>query len=105
MDRKAAGAAVVTAEEVTKALKGRIATQEEEKVLRMRYGSKVETSMPLGRAAGDNEELGDELLLIEMQLFKAMKARRSAGLKVAPAPGARNAAKDKIVRALKTKKK
>ena len=101
MDRKAA---VVTAEEVTTALKSRVANQEEEKVLRMRYGSKVETRAPLPRAAGDNEELGDELLLIEMQLFKAMKAKRGPALAVAPAP-ARSAAKDKIVRALKTKKK
>ena len=42
-------------------------------------------------------------LLIEMQLFKAMKAKRA--LAMAPAPSARNAAKDKIVRSLKTKKK
>ncbi|MBS1150820.1 MAG: hypothetical protein H6Q89_2518 [Myxococcaceae bacterium] len=103
MERKGSNAAVVTAEEVTTALKGRIATQEEEKVLRMRYGSKVETGLPLPKAAGTNEELGDELLLIEMQLFRAMKARR--GLSVAPAPVTRNAAKDKIVRSLKSKKK
>ena len=103
MDRKGSNAAVMTAEEVTTALKGRIATQEEEKVLRMRYGSKVETGMPLPKAAGNNEELGDELLLIEMQLFRAMKAKR--GLSMAPAPATRNAAKDKIVRSLKTKKK
>lgn len=103
MERKTSNAAVVTAEEVTTALKGRVATQEEEKVLRMRYGSKVETGMPLPRAAGANDELADELLVIEMQLFRAMKARR--GLAVAPAPTARNSAKDKIVRALKSKKK
>ena len=102
MDRKASNAAVVTAEEVTTALKGRVATQEEEKVLRMRYGSKVETGMPLPKAAGNNEELGDELLLIEMQLFKAMKARRTGPVLV---PSLRNAAKDKIVRSLKAKKK
>ena len=55
MERKGNSAAVVTAEEVATALKGRVATQEEEKVLRMRYGAKVETRAPLGRAAGDNE--------------------------------------------------
>ena len=104
MDRKSSNAAVVTAEEVTTALKGgRVATQEEEKVLRMRYGSKVETGMPLPKAAGNNEELADELLVIEMQLFRAMKAKR--GLTVAPAMAPRNAAKDKIVRSLKAKKK
>lgn len=101
MDRKAA---VVTAEEVTTALKGRVGTQEEEKVLRMRYGAKVDTRAPLPKAAGDNEELGDELLLIEMQLFRAMKAKRGAPLSVVPAP-ARSATKSKIVSALKTKKK
>ncbi len=103
MERKAGSAAVVTAEEVTTALKsGRVGTQEEQKVLRMRYGAKVETRAPLGRAAGDNEELADELLLIEMQLFKAMKAKRTGPVAV---PSSRNAAKDKIVRSLKTKKK
>jgi hypothetical protein len=102
MERKGGNAAVVTAEEVTTALKGRIGTQEEEKVLRMRYGARVDTQAPLARAAGDNQDLADELLVIEMQLFKAMKAKR-AGLVAAPT--ARNAAKDKIVRALKTKKK
>ena len=30
----------------------------------MRYGSKVETGMPLPKAAGNNQELGDELLLL-----------------------------------------
>lgn len=102
MDRKASNAAVMTAEQVTMALKARVGTQEEEKVLRMRYGSRVETGAPLPRAAGNNEELGDELLLIEMQLFKAMKAKRAP---MASAPAARNQAKDKIVRMLKTKKK
>ena len=102
MERKGGSAAVVTAEAVTTALKGRVATQEEEKVLRMRYGAKVETRSPLARAAGDNEELADELLLIELQLFKAMKAKRAGPVAV---PSIRNAAKDKIVRSLKTKKK
>ena len=102
MDRKGGSAAVVTAEQVTTALKGRVGTQEEEKVLRMRYGAKVETRAPLGRAAGDNEELADELLLIELQLFKAMKAKRTGPVAV---PAVRNATKDKILRSLKTKKK
>lgn len=102
MERKGGNAAVVTAEEVTTALKGRVATQEEEKVLRMRHGARVETGAPLARAAGANEELADELLLIEMQLFKAMRARRTGPVAV---PSIRNAAKDKIVRSLKTRKK
>ncbi len=102
MERKSGSAAVVTAEEVTTALKGRVATQEEEKVLRMRHGARVDLREPLPRAAGTNAELGDELLVIEMQLFRAMKAKRAGPAAV---PSVRNAAKDKIVRSLKTKKK
>ncbi len=107
MDRKSSNAAVVTTEEVTTALNNsRVATQEEEKTLRMRYGSKVELGRPLPKAAGNNEELGDELLLIEMQLFRAMKAKRAGVAQAAaPAPTTRNAAKSKIVASLKSKKK
>ncbi len=108
MDRKSSNAAVVTTEEVTTALNSnsRVATQEEEKTLRMRYGSKVELGRPLPKAAGNNEELGDELLLIEMQLFRAMKAKRAGVAQAAaPSPTQRNAAKNKIVAALKSKKK
>ena len=101
MERKTA---VVTAAEVAVALgKVRTVTSEEEKALRMRHGAKVELNAPLARAAGDNAELQDELLLIEMQLMRAMKARNSPP----PAPMqalARNAHKDKIVRALRKKK-
>lgn len=99
MERKAA---VVTAEEVTTAL-GRVktVTSEEEKALRMKYGSKVDIKAPLARAAEGNAELADELLVIEMQLLKAMKARQKVPSVL---PMARNASKDKIVRALRKKK-
>lgn len=95
MERKTT---VVTAAEVAVAL-GRVktVTSEEEKALRMRHGAKVELNAPLQRAAGDNPELGDELLLIEMQLMRAMKARTAV-------PPQRSASKDKIVRALRKKK-
>ncbi len=96
--------AVVTTEEVTVALAKGYFTAEEDKVLRMRHGAKVGLTTPLARAAGSNTELADELLLMEMQLHRTMKAR--AGIK--PASGIkvtqRNAAKDKIVRSLKGKK-
>jgi len=99
MERK--GTAVVTAEEVKAALgTAQNVTVEEERALRMRYGARVETSAPLPQAHGGKPALADELLLIEMQLMRAVKARMAAQ---APAP--RNHAKDKIVRALKTKKK
>ena len=101
MERKTA---VVTAAEVAVALdRVKTVTSEEEKALRMRHGSKVELNAPLARAAGGNAELADELLLIEMQLMRAMKARNAPP----PAPLqalSRNANKDKIVRALRKKK-
>jgi len=97
MERKTA---VVTSEEVAVALtKVRTMTSEEEKVVRMRHGAKVSVEAPLARAAGDNAELNDELLVIEMQLMRAMRAHNTA----APTP-LRSAGKDKIVRMLRRKK-
>lgn len=108
MERKVGSSTTVTAKEVEVALeKARTLTSEEEKVLRMRHGAgAAKKSAPLPRAAGNNEELGDELLLIEMQLMKAMR-ERTGQTKSASKPktttGA-NATKDKIVRALRKKK-
>ena len=104
MERKAAtGTAVVTKEEVRSALgKVRTLQSDEEKVLRMRYGARVsEQHAPLPRAFGDNAELEDELLLIEMQLQKAWRMRLAETKKGAARP---SPAKDKIVRALRRKK-
>ena len=99
MERKTA---VVTSEEVAVALgKVRTITSEEEKVMRMRHGAKVSVEAPLARAAGNNAELADELLVIEMQLMKAMHARTAPLATVAPM---RSANKDKIVRLLRRKK-
>ena len=117
MERKV-GSSTVTTKEVKAALeKTRTLTSEEEKVLRMRHGAGApSTRAPLPRAAGNNEELADELLVIEMQLMKAMRARTgqtksgskpsvAAARKAEPATAnAANAAKDKIVRALRKKK-
>ncbi len=115
MERKV-GSSTVTAKEVKAALeKARTLTSEEEKVLRMRHGAAApSTQAPLPRAAGNNEELADELLVIEMQLMKAMRARtgqaKTASNKPKAAASARSAeksgsaAKDKIVRALRKKK-
>jgi len=52
----------------------------------------------LPRAADDNEELADELLLIEMHLLKALKARKPGPVVV---PQISNAAKERIIRSLK----
>jgi hypothetical protein len=107
MERKGGSStAVVTSAEVKAALgkKSRALVAEEEKALRMRHGGKVDLQAPLARASGGNAELEDELLLIEMQLMKAMRARTGAN-PVATTPTAPNAAaKSKIVRMLKKKK-
>lgn len=114
MERKV-GSSTLTAKEVKAGLeKSTTLTAEEEKALRMRHGAGASsTRAPLPRAAGNNSELADELLVIEMQLMKAMRARtgqtRSASTapkaSATPAPkAASNATKDKIVRALRKKK-
>jgi hypothetical protein len=107
MERKV-GSSTVTSKEVKVALeKSRTLSSEEEKVLRMRHGAGAPSkSAPLPRAAGNNEQLGDELLLIEMQLMKAMRERTGqtkSGSKPKVAAAA-SATKDKIVRALRKKK-
>ncbi|XXF79479.1 hypothetical protein P2318_06920 [Myxococcaceae bacterium GXIMD 01537] len=113
MERKV-GSSTVTAKEVKAGLeKATTLTAEEEKVLRLRHGAGASsTRAPLPRAAGNNEELADELLIIEMQLLKAMRARTgqtpaaTAKVKAAPAKVevTGNRTKDKIVRALRKKK-
>jgi hypothetical protein len=102
MEHKGKGTAVVTAERVKAGLKVATTTlaHDEEKVLRLRHGVSVDPKAPLARAAGSNEELADELLVIEMQLMKAWKARLQP--KATPV---KSVAKDKMVRALKAKKK
>ena len=67
---------VVTAETVQVGLAKVRTTAEEEKVLRLRYGARVDPRAPLPRAAGNNAELADELLLIEMQLLRGLKAHQ-----------------------------
>ena len=115
MERKV-GSSTVTAKELKGALgKARTLSAEEEKVVRMRHGAAADLASPLPRAAGGNAELEDELLVIEMQLMKAMRARTgqtrtasntkpAAGAAQRVSTGAVNQTKDKIVRALRKKK-
>ncbi|MBL8919505.1 MAG: hypothetical protein JNJ54_11630 [Myxococcaceae bacterium] len=107
MERKGGSTAVVTTETVARALTKTTTTPAEEKALRMRYGAAVELDEPLPRAAGDNEELADELLLLEMRLLSALKRQKAmaAGNKPAPVAKARSATKSKVISALKSKKK
>ncbi len=108
MERKGgSNTAVVTAEQVKASLqRSTTLTSEEEKALRMRHGAKVEDlRAPLPRAAGANAELGDELLLIEMQLLRAARARGKVTAAVAAPPQVGHSrTKDKIVRALRKKR-
>ncbi|MCI0569989.1 MAG: hypothetical protein L0Y66_04495 [Myxococcaceae bacterium] len=111
MERKGSGStAVVTAAEVKAALanRSRVLTAEEERAVRMRHGAGLPAlDAPLARASGGNAELEDELLLLEMQLMRGMRARTAAkaDAPAAPAPAARGAAsKAKIVRALRKKR-
>jgi hypothetical protein len=107
MERKGSNTVEVTTAEVRTALsRTRTLSSSEEKALRMRHGIGVDSPLaPLPRAAGDNVELADELLLMEMQLLKAMRAHAKSQdkvtLGVAPQP---SKSKDKIVRALRRKK-
>ena len=117
MERKTGGSVQVVADEVKTSLaKGpQLLAGEEERALRMRHGVSVDRKAPLARAAGGNAELEDELLVIEMQLMKAMRARTgqtrtASNTKPAAAAAQRvsatavNQTKDKIVRALRKKK-
>jgi len=100
MASKGSGTAVVTAEQVTTALKHAPVTATEEKALRMRYGATVELTETLPQAHEGDQDLADELLLLEMRILRALKRRN------APKPSkVRNPAKAKIVRALRNKKK
>ena len=101
MATKGGSTAVVTAEQVTTALKTAPVTATEEKALRMRYGATVELTETLPQAHEGDQDLADELLLLEMRILRALK-RRNAGTK---ATKVRSPTKAKIVRALRNKKK
>jgi hypothetical protein len=67
-------------------------TPEEERALRMVHGLGVRPDAPLARLAPDGSELADELLLLELQLARQLRARMPR----MPSP-----AKSKIVRTLR----
>jgi hypothetical protein len=104
MERKGGTRTVeVESETVKSRLSGaKTLTVEENRVLRMRHGAGVGLHAPLEQVAKANTELGDELLLMEMQLLRAYRAR---GVKALPAAApAPSKTKDKIVRALRKKR-
>lgn len=95
MERKGSSTAVVTKESVSSALKTTTTSSREEQTLRMRYGVSVDKKEALPQAHNGNEELADELLVIEMQLLKGLKAHRApaATLKTKSAVKSKIAAK------------
>lgn len=76
MERKGSSTAVVTKETVLAGLKSATVTAREEQTLRMRYGATVDKKAALAQAHGGNEELADELLVIEMQLLRGLRAHQ-----------------------------
>ena len=109
MERKLGTTATIAPEEVKASLSKETGlTAEEEKVLRMRNGVSVDPDAPLAKAASGSGELADELLLMEMDLFRAnrptVSGRRGRPLTTAAAAPADARAKSKIIRALRRKR-
>ena len=93
MERTADGKGRVTTEELRTGLeRERTLSPAEERALRMRHGVGVRSDAPLARVAPEGGELGDELLLLELQLLRQARAR---------APRPVSPTKSKIVRALR----
>lgn len=100
MERKGSSTAVVTKELVATALKNATTTTREEQALRMRYGATVDKKAALPQAHGGNEELGDELLFIEMQLLRGLRAHQG---KPVAKTATKSAVKSKIAAKLSKK--
>src|SRR5260370_13481908 len=67
-----------TVEELRTALSRTDLHSEEEKTVRMRYGVALgDIEAPLARKALADSPIGDELLLIEMQLLRGLRARNA----------------------------
>jgi hypothetical protein len=83
-----------TSKELETRLESRPLSPVEERAIRMLRGLTVRPSAPLARIAEEGSELGDELLLLELQLHRQMRRRAGRGI---------SATKSKIVRALRKK--
>ena len=103
MTERKVGSSTVVTEEVRAALAraGALSLQEE-RVLRLRHGVSPDSHSPLGRVAPEGSELGDELLVLELQLLRAVRAR--AAHAAAASGTADPSTKSKIIRALRKKR-
>jgi len=109
MERKPGRTATVSTEEAKDAFSTSDGlTAEEEKVVRMHHGMVVDASAPLAKAAGASADLADQLLTIEMDLFRAQSRAPAAQALNRPAlslaQSADPRAKSKIIRALRRKR-
>jgi hypothetical protein len=103
MTERKAGASTVVTEEVRAGLvRAPALTVEEERVLRLRHGVSPDANAPLARVAPADSELGDELLVLELQLLRAVRAR--AAQAAAASGTADPSRKSKIIRALRKKR-
>jgi len=100
LKRRGAGIATLTTTELKTGInQTHTLEQPEENALRMLYGLGAEAQALLPKACANNEEVADELLLIEMQLFRAARMQRNPGGLAQPSPQKR-----KIISALRAKK-
>jgi hypothetical protein len=96
---KRSGTSLATQEAKTSFAETHLLSQPEENALRMLHGIGVDAQDLLPKACGGNEEVADELLLVEMQLFRAARMRQSQAGVARPSPQ-----KNKIISALRAKK-
>lgn len=104
MERRAGKRVTVCAEGIKADARPAKLTAEEERVVRMVHGIRAAPTAPLARVADDASELADELLTIEMALFRAERKRASPSAGARPSPSADERAKSKIIRALRRKR-
>jgi len=86
-------------QEAKKSLVAHRLSQTEENVLRMLHGMPADARGLLPKACAGNEEVADELLLVEMQLFRAARISQMQAGCAKPSPQ-----KSKIISALRSKK-
>jgi hypothetical protein len=103
MTERKVGSSTVVAEEVRAGLaRAPALTVEEERILRLRHGVSPDPRAPLSRVVPADSELGDELMVLELQLLRAVRAR--AAQAAAASGTADPSTKSKIVRALRKKR-
>jgi hypothetical protein len=99
MKPKGKGARLTTQKTESNFVKTHSLNQQEENALRMLHGMGANAQALLPKACGGNEEVADELLLVEMQLFRIARMQQAQAKVAQPSPQ-----KSKIISALRAKK-